>query len=120
MGQVGVADPVGLGLLQLQAQEKPMSSQEQVPVTLAYRQACPGHHLCTCPTQHNSAAPCTCESSLGCGMLVPSHLPLNIAFHKRLQRIGWLPWEALTDAEVMWLHGQHVLGILGNGRAQLV
>lgn len=82
MSWAGVVGPVGLGLLQLQAQKRPMSFQEQVPITLAYRQVCPGHALCTCATQPNSAAPSTCECSIGCGMLIPSHLPLNIVFHK--------------------------------------
>lgn len=79
---------VGLVLLQLQAQERPMSSPELVPVNAGLQAGMPRTLLCAYPIQHNSAAPSTCECSLGCGVLVPSHQPLNIVFHKWLQRIG--------------------------------
>lgn len=86
----------GLDLFQLWVQERPMSSQEQSSTTLAYSQACPGHFLCTYPAQHTSAAPTPFECSLDCEMLIPSQLPLNIAFHKGPLRIRWLLWETLN------------------------
>lgn len=73
-----------------------MSSQEQSSTALAYTQACPGHVLCTSPAQHTSAAPTPCECSLDCEMVIPSQLPLNIAFHRGPLRIGWLLWETLN------------------------
>lgn len=93
MGELeGAAGPVGLGLLQLQAQERPMSSQEQALATLASRRACPGHVLCTRPALRTSAAPTNCECSLGCEMLVSSQLPLNIALHKVAPENRMAPW----------------------------